>query len=115
MTEYRDRQSPRYKVKATVDYDGSEDVMLFHKINNMSLGGICITSPNPEPEGAEVDLEIHFPETEESFVVHGKVVWNSQEPPVEMGIRFLDLDETKREILRNYLNRIKEQSEGSRG
>ena len=111
MSEYHDRRFPRYRVKAQLDFSGTEEVMLFHKIENLSLGGVCITSPNPEPEGAEVELEISFPDTDEVLLVRGKVAWNSQEPPVELGIRFIDLDEAKREIMRNYLNRIKEQSE----
>ena len=35
------RKHPRIKTDAVVDYTGSE-VLLYHKIENISLGGICI-------------------------------------------------------------------------
>ena len=32
---------PRYEVNAYVDFTGNE-VLLFHRIQNISLGGVCI-------------------------------------------------------------------------
>jgi hypothetical protein len=37
------REYPRYEVNAYVDYTGNE-VLLYHRIQNISLGGICIQS-----------------------------------------------------------------------
>ena len=35
------REFPRFEVNAYVDYTGNE-VLLFHRIQNISLGGVCI-------------------------------------------------------------------------
>ena len=102
----RTREFPRYEVSAYVDYTGSE-VLLYHKIQNISLGGICIASPSIEEVGTIVDLVINFPELGTSLAVHGEVVWANREPPMDMGIRFVELDEAKRETLRQYIGRVK--------
>ena len=108
MTEAdrRAREFPRYEVSAYVDYTGSE-VLLYHRIANISLGGICISSPSIEEVGTEVDLVINFPELGTSMATRGEVVWANREPPMDMGIRFTDLDDTKRETLRQYIARVK--------
>jgi uncharacterized protein (TIGR02266 family) len=108
MTEAdrRTREHPRYEVSAYVDYTGTE-VLLYHRIQNISLGGICISSPSIEEVGTTVDLVINFPELGSSLSVRGEVVWANRDAPQDMGIRYLDLDEAKRETLRQYLNRVK--------
>lgn len=105
-TERRQREFPRYEVSAYVDYTGSE-VLLYHRIQNISLGGICISSPSIEEVGTTVDLVINFPELGTSLSVRGEVAWANREPPMDMGIRFVELDEEKRETLRQYITRVK--------
>jgi uncharacterized protein (TIGR02266 family) len=104
--ERRAREFPRYEVSAYVDYTGSE-VLLYHRIQNISLGGICISSPSIEEVGTTVDLVINFPELGTSLSVRGEVAWANREPPMDMGIRFVELDEEKRETLRQYITRVK--------
>jgi uncharacterized protein (TIGR02266 family) len=105
-TDRRTRAFPRYEVSATVDYTGTE-VVLYHQIQNISLGGICISAPAVEPIGSQVDLVINFPDLKTSLSMRGEVVWANRDPPMDMGIRFLDLDEQKRETLRQYVNAVK--------
>ena len=100
------REFPRFEVNAYVDYTGNE-VLLFHRIQNISLGGICISSPSIEEVGTIVDLVINFPELGTSLALRGEVVWANRDAPMDMGIRYVDLDETKRETLRQYINRVK--------
>jgi uncharacterized protein (TIGR02266 family) len=102
----RTREHPRYEVSAYVDYTGSE-VLLYHRIQNISLGGICISSPSIEEVGTVVDLVINFPELGSSLALRGEVVWANRDAPQDMGIRYVDLDEEKRETLRQYINRMK--------
>jgi uncharacterized protein (TIGR02266 family) len=104
--ERRTREHPRYEVNAYVDYTGTE-VLLYHKIQNISLGGICISSPSIEEVGTVVDLVINFPELATTIAVRGEVAWANREEPMDMGIRFLDLDEARRETLRKYITRVK--------
>jgi uncharacterized protein (TIGR02266 family) len=105
-TERRTREHPRYEVSAYVDYTGTE-VLLYHRIQNISLGGICISSPSIEEVGTVVDLVINFPELGSSLALRGEVVWANRDPPMDMGIRYTDMDEEKRETLRQYITRVK--------
>src|SRR5437763_12552020 len=108
MTEAdrRAREFPRYEVSAYVDYAGTE-VLLYHRIQNISLGGICISTPSIEEVGSVVDLVINFPELGTSLSLRGEVAWANREPPMDMGIRYVELDEQKRETLRQYIARVK--------
>ena len=68
------REFPRFEVNAYVDYTGNE-VLLYHRIQNISLGGVCIQSSGVEDVGTTVDLVINFPELSASLAVKGEVVW----------------------------------------
>ncbi len=100
------REHPRFDVTAYVDYSGSE-VLLYHRIENISLGGICIQTAAVEDLGTVVDLVINFPDLDTSIAVQGEVVWANREPPMDMGIRYLDLDDERRETLRRYISQVK--------
>jgi uncharacterized protein (TIGR02266 family) len=108
MTEgdRRTREYPRYEVSAYVDYTGSE-VLLYHRIQNISLGGICISTPSIEEVGSVVDLVINFPELGTSLSLKGEVVWANRDAPMDMGIRYIGMDDAKRETLRQYIARVK--------
>ena len=96
------RAYPRLELRAYVDYTGSE-VLLHHRIKNISLGGICIQSPAVEDVGTVVDLVIEFPDLDATIAVKGEVVWSNAEPPMDMGIRYTDLDHDRKDTLRRYL------------
>lgn len=96
------RAFPRLELNAYVDYTGSE-VLLFHKVQNISLGGICIESASVEDVGTIVELVLNFPDLDASLAVQGEVVWANREAPMDMGIRYIDLDNERRETLRKYL------------
>jgi uncharacterized protein (TIGR02266 family) len=101
--ERKIRRFPRYEINAFVDVTGSE-VLLYHRIQNISLGGICIVSPTVEEVGTVVDLVINFPGgSEDSLSLKGEVVWVNRDPPMDMGIRYLNVDEAAREKLRRLI------------
>ena len=97
------RAFPRLELNAYVDYTGSE-VLLFHRVQNISLGGICIQGEAVEDVGTVVELILNFPELDASLAVQGEVVWANREPPMDMGIRYIDLDNERRDSLRKYLS-----------
>lgn len=99
------REHKRFELDAYVDYTGSE-VLLYHRIQNISLGGICIQTDAVEELGSIVDLVINFPELDSSISVKGEVVWANKEPPRDMGIRFVDLDSERKETLRQHLGMV---------
>ena len=100
------REFPRYEVNATIDFTGNE-VLLFHRIQNISLGGICIQSGGVEDVGTMVDLVINFPDLDACVQVRGEVVWANREPPMDMGIRYVDLDNERKDTLRRYITSVR--------
>lgn len=101
------RQHPRFEVTAHVDYTGTE-ILLYHRIENLSLGGMCLQTSTVEDLGTVVDLVISFPDLEDATIcLSGEVVWANREDPMDMGIRFLDLDEERKKVLREYLARVR--------
>ena len=100
------REFPRFEVNAYVDYTGNE-VLLFHRIQNISLGGVCIQTSGVEEVGTMVDLVLNFPDLDASIAVTGEVVWANREPPMDMGIRYVDLDEERKDTLRKYINMVR--------
>ena len=97
------RAFPRLELNASVDYTGSE-VLLYHKVQNISLGGICIQSAAVEDVGTMVDLVLNFPDLEATIGVKGEVVWANHDAPMDMGIRFIDLDDDRKDTLRRFLS-----------
>jgi uncharacterized protein (TIGR02266 family) len=106
MSDLLPRAHPRLELKVYVDYTGSE-VLLYHKVRNISLGGICIQSMAVEEVGTTVDLVLNFPELEATIGIKGEVVWANREAPMDMGIRFVDLDDDRKDTLRRYLSLLK--------
>jgi len=102
MTEDQKRKHVRIETDALVDYTGSE-VLLFHKIENLSLGGISMRTATPEPLGTHVFITINFPDLNETIEAEGEVVWTTEEEPKDMGIKFLKLTEGQKEVLRKYI------------
>ena len=100
------RAHPRYEVNAYVDFTGSE-VLLYHKIQNVSLGGICIQSASVEEVGTIVDLVVNFPDLGTQLSLKGEVAWVNREPPMDMGIRYIDLDEHKKDTLRKFISAVR--------
>src|SRR3954454_8828750 len=101
------REFPRFEVNAYVDYTGNE-VLLYHRIQNISLGGVCIQSSGVEDVGTIVDLVINFPELDASLSIKGEVVWVNRDAPQDMGIRYVDLDGERKEMLRKYIGLVRE-------
>jgi uncharacterized protein (TIGR02266 family) len=100
------REFPRFEVNAYVDFTGNE-VMLFHRIQNISLGGVCIQTAGVEEVGTLVDLVLNFPELDASIGVKGQVAWANREDPMDMGVRFIDLDDERKDTLRKYINLVR--------
>ncbi len=113
MGDFQDRAYPRFEVNAVIDVTSEEtdDVMLFQQIENISLGGISFTVPDKLEPGSKVEIDINFPETDETISVMGEVVWCREGEPIVVGVKFAEMTTEERDILRRYLNRIKERNE----
>ena len=100
------RAFPRYEVQAYVDV-AAADVLLYHRIQNISIGGICIQTKAIEEVGQRVDVVLNFPDLGEHMEVKGQVVWTNREPPQDVGIRWVGLDEPRKQLLSRYITMVK--------
>ena len=100
------RAYPRYEIDAYVDVTGPE-VLLYHRIQNISLGGICVQTSTLAEVGSPVDVVINFPDLGAQLELRGQVVWANREPPQDVGIRWIELDEQRREMLKKYISMVK--------
>lgn len=105
------RRYPRYEVDAFADLTGTE-ILLNHKVCNISLGGICLQTESVEEIGTVVDLVINFPELETTIALTGEVVWVNREPPEDMGIRYTDMNEERKQTLKKFLQRLEKTAVG---
>lgn len=98
------RRFPRYEVDLRVDVKAGESIVQ-PRIQNLSLGGICLQTPALEEVGTKVDLVIH---TDEGMALslRGEVVWVNREPPTDVGIRYLELDAATRTQLERVIEHI---------
>ncbi len=99
------RQYPRIEANAYVDFTG-EEVLLFHKIENISLGGISIVAPSVERVGTTVELVLNFPTGSDILECLGEVVWSHEEDEGRMGIKFMALDDEQKAALKRFLSQV---------
>ena len=102
MGNEHDREHVRIQTDALVDFTGT-DVLLFHKIENLSLGGMSIFAASVEPIGTRVYLTINFPAFNEVIEVEGEVVWCREQEPKEMGIKFCELTKEQEDVMNRYI------------
>lgn len=105
------RLHPRFEVNAYADLTGTE-ILLNHRVCNISLGGICLETQSLEDVGTVVDIVINFPEIDSVVALKGEVVWVNREPPQDMGIRYVEMDEERKRVLKSYLQRLEKKTVG---
>jgi Tfp pilus assembly protein PilZ len=98
-----ERAYPRYEIDASADLTGSGR----HRIQNISLGGICIQTRAIEEVGAPVDVVLHLGDDGARLDLHGQVVWVNREPPEDVGIRWTGLDDEHRSALAGYIDHVR--------
>lgn len=92
MKEKRKHSRTAKKVKSEVH---SSDGMTFSTSEDLSYGGIFISTPEPVKIGSEIQLSIMTP-NEENIDIKGIVRWmsegNSKDSKCGMGIEFIDIN-----------------------
>ncbi|HEX8961060.1 MAG TPA: PilZ domain-containing protein [Geobacteraceae bacterium] len=73
----------------------------------ISEAGVRVHCGNPPPPGRTVRLQFFTSLSAEAVTVSAEVVWSSFEPEGAMGLRFLDMDEGTRSILRDLMRQQK--------
>ncbi len=98
------RLYPRIEANVYIDMTGDE-ILLFHAIENISLGGISVSSSNVENKGAMVELVLNFPGRDDALECMGEVVWTRDGNPPSMGIMFTSLTDQDKEFLKEFLSK----------
>ena len=99
------RRDPRVRAVAPVRYE-SRRRKLQEITDDISLGGVFVTSDLIDEVGTAAELEIMLPGTGMIVTLRGEVRWNTLEddlgdpyPRIGMGIGFTELEPWAREIL----------------
>ena len=102
------RQWERVLVDLEVDYR-SDDTFLFAYITDISAMGIFVRTVTPEPPGTRLNLRF-CPAGMGVLECEGEVIWINPYRPGDreninpgMGVRFVDLDYTQRDRLRQLV------------
>ncbi len=105
------RSSERLDVTWSVDCR-TEDTFLYASIRNISEMGIFVRTVNPLPVGTTLALRFAPSESDEPFLLVGRVQWvNSVKPLADnlnpgMGVCFVDLTSDARERLVEVIHTI---------
>lgn len=105
--ERRNQQRVAVEVGVTMTSDSNLFVGL---TDNISEGGLFVATHELLPVGSELDLEFQLPEDDEPISVRAQVRWHrpvSQASADRMpgfGARFVDLDDSDRERLEDFVD-----------
>jgi len=78
-----------------------EDCASCVTVSDLSENGISVMSSDPLPEGRVVVIKVFTPFAAGAVTVKGEVVWSRVEPEGGMGLKFLDMDEKTRGVLKS--------------
>ncbi len=73
----------------------------------ISETGISVHCTNPPAPGGIVRLQFYTPLSAGAVTVEGEVVWSTLEPEGAMGLRFLDIDDGTKNVLRELMRQQK--------
>jgi hypothetical protein len=107
------RAHPRYEIDAPVELaevGTRRSGRAENRLQNISLGGICIQTSSVEEIGAPVDVVLHLDAAGASLDLRGQVVWVNREPPVDVGIRWTALDDSRRTALAEFIERVRRET-----
>jgi len=105
------RGKPRPGRKLPVSYWVSDDGPHRHgETKNIGVGGAFIVTPDPEPVGTLISVELVVPD-KGRLTVHSEVRWISAGPPAGMGLKFygLEIDDLMR--LNDYFASLSAESD----
>ena len=108
------RKCPRIPVYMDVRVDLRDGTVVKGKVINLSTEGICIKTDDPIFLKEEITAEFLLPETLNSVRLGGEVMWYrfdkkaaaKQERVHFSGVRFLDLGESFRSLIRYYMKML---------
>ena len=109
------RIHPRVDVDLEVQYQPVPEFLTASSMN-ISIGGVYICTPQPQPRDREILLRFTLPGVAHPLQISGIVVWSNQGTsrspfPPGMGIKFLNVTDTDANLLVDFV--AKAQGQGS--
>jgi uncharacterized protein (TIGR02266 family) len=109
------RIHPRVDVNLEVQYQPVPEFLTASSMN-ISIGGVYICTPQPQPRDREILLRFTLPGVAHPLQISGIVVWSNQGTsrspfPPGMGIKFLNVTDTDATLLADFV--AKAQGQGS--
>lgn len=80
---------------------------------DFSENGVSVLSSDPLPEGRVVSLRVYTPFAAEAIALKAEVVWSRTEPEGGMGLRFLNMDENIRVVLKGTVRLLRMREKAS--
>jgi type IV pilus assembly protein PilZ len=105
------RESPRHAITLRVDYKRMNTFFADYA-KNISKGGTFIRTNKPLDIGTEFVFVLSIPGQSEHLQLHGEVMWTvdearaTEERPPGMGIRFRFVDDTERQALEKFVEKL---------
>ena len=105
MTFEEKRKFPRHHFIAEIQYK-SDSPRMKARIADISEGGIFIDTVTPLENNMTVNFSFYIPDSNPSFAISGtgRVAWVDR--TVGMGIEFLEVDETSRRRIADFLKSL---------
>jgi uncharacterized protein (TIGR02266 family) len=102
------RQHLRLSIDASVDLADSQHNFYAGTARNISLGGLFVATPTPQPVGTRLTVRLTLPGGR--LTAAGEVVWTAEAAPGStghsgMGLKFIGLGPADRRLIEDVLAR----------
>ena len=98
----------RINIELLVDYN-SDGNFFFDFCKDLGVGGLFIASKSPQDVGERIELIFTVPDSKETIMVEGVVMWVQKPGPKEsnpgMGVQFTSLEAENRKSLQDFVKR----------
>lgn len=102
-----ERKNKRLPVEVGCWLVEMDEASCFYTLN-VSDTGVSVMTDGLLAVGRVVHLQFFTPASAEAVTVEAEVVWNSLEPEGSMGLRFINMDEQKRNIIRDFIRLVQQ-------
>jgi len=109
-SEAEDRLGRRVPIQLLVDYK-ADGTYLFDFCRDLGTGGVFIETVKPLPTGSSIDLTFTIPDSKETVVTKGTVIWvqsaiaGKKELVPGMGVQFDRFTAEQRRLLEDFVMR----------
>ncbi|HEX5434843.1 MAG TPA: PilZ domain-containing protein [Candidatus Angelobacter sp.] len=85
----------------TLEYRGRQRPLPYTSIANLSQTGLCLSGPEPLPQGGTVSVNFSLPDTDEVLHVLGTIIWSDTSG--KSGVRFRGISSEQERRLQQSL------------